>query len=319
MTVEAPAINMVVVPPISMTDAILTSSNVTEPAAAWPEWDIGDAPFSEFDQVSVTTPDIHLRFESLVNSNSTDPVADQPAPIGTGTGANWVNRGATNRWKMFDEGNSTQTEFADSIDVEITAGQVVNAVALLNVSAATAQVIVDDPTDGEVYNTTKNLISDSGINDWYAYYFTEIERLENVVFLDLPAYLDATVQVILAEDSATVKAGVLAVGSQKEIGLTLNGTSFGIKDFSTKEQDSFGNFVIVERAFSDRVNYAVRIQTNRVDAIRKLLVGLRVTPAIWIGSENFESTITYAYFRDWNVIFGDAVFSEVSIRTEGLT
>lgn len=309
MTVEAPAINMVVVPPISMTDAILTSSNVAENDNL--EWVISTA-YTAGDKVMVSTvePDIHRNFEAKINNTGNEPWLDD--------GTNWIDLGATNRWKMFDEGNSTQTENANSIEVEITPGQVVNSVALLNVSASTVQVIVTDPTDGEVYNTTKSLISDSGINDWYAYFFTEIERLEAVVFLDLPAYLDATIKVILSESSATVKAGVLVIGSQKQIGLTLNGTSFGIKDFSTKEQDTFGNFVIVERGFSDRVNYVVRLQTSRVDAVKKLLVDLRVTPAVWIGSETLESTITYAYFRDFNVVFGDAVFSECSIRTEGL-
>lgn len=284
-----------------------------------PEWVPGSYAEGEVFMVAVDTPDIHRNFESLVSSNTTNPVDDQPPPLGTGTGANWLDLGATNRWAMLDTVNGTQTTNAESIEIGITPGQIINAVAVLNVNAATVQVIVTDPTEGVVYDRTQNLISDSGINDWYAYFFTPIVRQTDAVFLDLPAFSAASTEVIITEPGGTAAVGVLAFGVQNNIGVSVFGVGLGITDYSIKETDEFGDFKITPRSFADIADYPIVIETSRVGAIKNLLSSLRTTPAIWIGSELHPATIVYGYYRDFDIVIAGPNVSECNIEVEGLT
>lgn len=283
-----------------------------------PEWVVGSYALGEVFMVAVDTPDIHRNFESLVGSNTTNPVDDQPPPLGTGTGANWLNLGATNRWAMLDTVNGTQTTNAESIEIGITPGQIINAIAVLNVNAATVQVIVTDPTESVVYDRTQQLISNSGINDWYAYFFTPIVRQTDVVFLDLPAFSAASIEVIVTEPGGTAAVGVLAFGVQNNIGISVFGVGLGITDYSIKETDAFGNFTIVPRSFADIADYPIVIETSRVGAIKNLLSSLRTTPAIWIGSELRPETIVYGYYRDFDIVISGPNKSECNIEVEGL-
>lgn len=313
---------MIVIPPLTITDAILTSSNV--PETDFQEWLVGDSyDFGEKVMVATGTPDVHRNYESLIvgigTNTGIDPTVDQlPAPTGTG-GANWLDLGATNTFAMFDEIVGTQTTNLTSVDVVLTPGEVINAVAVLNVSAATVQVIVDDPIDGVVFDRTVDLTSaPEGINDWYAYYFTAIETVTDIVFTDLPSFKDATIQVIATETGVTVAVGVLAIGAQVKVGTTNHGTGISIKDFSIKQTDSFGNFVILERAFSKRADYAVTVNTNRVAFVQNFLTSIRATPVVWVGNEDFGSTIIYGYYRDFDIVLSSPPISACNIVVEGL-
>ena len=301
---------MIVLPPFGVSDATLDSSNV--PETDNPEYN-PLAAYVAGNKVMVSTvePDIHRNYEALQNTTGDDPWLDD--------GTNWLDLGATNRWAMFDTLNGTQTINADIVDVEITPGQITNMIALLNVSAAQIQVIVTDPIEGVVYDRTVQMVSDSGINDWYAYFNTPIERQASLVLTDLPAYSQATVRVIATETGQDVKIGVLAVGIQNEIGTALHGTGTGIIDYSIKETDAFGNFTILKRNFSKRADYAIRMNTGRTAFVQNLLAGLRAVPAVWVGDENNGATVVYGYYRDFEIILADAVYSDASLQVEGLT
>jgi hypothetical protein len=303
---------MIVIPPITITDAILDSSNV--PEADFAEWVISTAYVAPNNvMVSVVEPDIHRNYEALQATTGDEPWLE-PTPA-----VNWLDLGATNRWAMFDNKNGSSTTNADSIDVSITPGELINSVSLLNISAATVQVIVTDPTEGEVYNRTIDLISPSGINDWYAYYFTPIERQTNALFLDLPAFSQATIQIIATETGADVSIGVLALGVQNVIGIANHGTSVGIIDYSVKSVDSFGNFVILPRAFSKRADYIVTMDTERTGFVQDFLASIRSQPVIWIGSDVLGSTIVYGYYRSFDILLSNFTSSDANISVEGLT
>lgn len=311
---------MIVVPPLNITDARLTSSNIPEPDTGEPTEYDEVTNYSVGAEVGVYTvqADIHRRYECLVANGPATTVVRPWEDDGT----TWLDTGPTNRWAMFDDGNSTQSIEANEIDVDIDPGEIINAVALINIVATEAQVVMTDPGpggEGVVYDKTVNLIDNSGIQDWHAYYFTPIERKTDLVLLDLPSYSAATIQVTLTATSSDVKIGSLVLGYQSEIGITDHGTSIGIKDYSRKETDSFGNFVVLKRSFSKRADYAVTVRTNRVAYIQNYLSRLRSLPAVWIGNESFGSTIIFGYYRDFDIILSSPQISDCNIVVEGLT
>lgn len=304
---------MYIIPPIEITDARLTSSNIPEPDTGdYTEFNIGTA-YVAGNKVTVSTvqPNIHRNYEAVQATTGDAPWLDD--------GTNWIDIGPTNRWAMFDDGNSTQSEYATTINVTLTPGISYNAVAFINVDASTIQVVVDDPVDGVVYDNTFSMVDDGGIQDWYAYFFTQIEFRTDLVISDLPVYLSSTIQAILTQTGGAARCGSMVVGFQSQLGITDYGTGIGIKDYSVKSVDAFGNFVITQRAFSKRADFAVTVNTDKVARVQNMLSTLRATPLVWIGNKDFGSTIIFGYYRDFDIILSSPLISQCNITVEGLT
>lgn len=297
---------MIVIRPHTVTDTTLDSSNVTE--NDYSAWSSGST-YNLNDMVIVTTPNVHMIYKSAQASNTNnDPTTDD--------GTWWTPQGATNRWKMFDDYVSSQTSNSTSIEVDITPNELFNALALFNVEADTVQVVVDDPTAGEVYNQTITMIDPPPQAGWYSWFFDDITQKSTVVFLDLPAYKSATITVTIS--ATTAKCGAMVLGKQLQIGKAQWGVGSGITDYSIKETDEFGNFIITERSFSDRNEFNCSIPTGQVSSIKKTLTTYRSTPLVWIGSEDYEAMISYGFMKDFDINFSNSVYSDVTITTEGL-
>lgn len=297
------------VAPIDVTDAVLTASNIAENDQ--PIWSAGT--YNTGDKVMKTTG-VHKIYEVVaVPSTTDDPEVGVLADPQT-----WIEISATNRWKMFDGIVGSQSENATSINIDLLPSEVVNSIALLNLSAATVDVTVTDPIDGVVYDETFNLTSYSGIDNWYDYYFTAIDREEDLVINDIPPYANATINIVINQPGGTAKVGVVATGKQFVIGDLLYGTGFGIIDYSRKETDAFGNSTIVKRAFSERSDFDIVIDTNRLDEVKKKLTAIRSTPVVWIGEDSFSASIIYGYYRDFSIVISNVSISNCSIEIEGL-
>jgi hypothetical protein len=147
--------DFIVVRPFEVTDSLLVSSNVTENDYA--EWDAGTG-YTLGQRVIVIgdgdSPETfyHNIYESVLAGTNTgnNPWDDPQWPDGAPT--NWLLVGKTNRWKMFDNANSSQTTNAESIEVNFTTLRRANAIACLNVDAEEIEVIVEDPAPINVTN-----------------------------------------------------------------------------------------------------------------------------------------------------------------------
>lgn len=306
---------MIIIRPVDIADAVLVSSDVPETDES--EWLVGTT-YALGDRVMVTSatePNVHSVYVSLQASNTgNEPWLDDLVnPVW------WARESATNRWAMFSDQISDQTEQADSIDVELLPGALVNSIALFNLEAASVRVRMNDPVDGDVYDETFSLVDDSGVNDWYAWYFEPITRQQTLAKLDLPPYVNATIFVTITDTGNTAACGLVTMGSQRVLGETDYGTGVGIVDYSRKDRDTFGNPVITQRNFTKRADYNVTMDTGYVATVENTLAELRTTPMTWIGSVNFPSTIIYGYYRDFDIVLGNVSTSQMTIDVEGLT
>lgn len=169
-----------------------------------------------------------------------------------------------------------------------------------------------------VFDNTKSMVSDSGIIDWYAYFFEPIVRITDYVELDMPPLANANINVQLAATDETVLCGTCVIGQQLNLGYTQYGVSVGIKDYSIKQQDAFGNYSILERAYSKRANMRVFVDNARVDYLQNTLASFRATPIVWVGAETFGSTQLYGFYRDFSVDIAYPTISICNIEIEGL-
>lgn len=302
---------MKIIRPVSILDANLLSSDV--PETDYTAWSSGTT-YALGDRAIYVTANTHWVIESLQAGNLNH------TPTGADTDTWWLVIGYTNRWKMFDGSIQSQTSKADSIAVELSsATERINSVALFNFSCSTAQVIVTDATDGVVYDETVSMVSDSGITNWYDYFFEPITRITDYVFSELPPYLGATIDVILSDAGATVTLGACVVGLSRNIGGTQYGVSVGIQDYSIKDQDAFGNYTILERAYNKRAVFNVLVANSMIDELQTILAGFRAVAAVYSGSNMYASTFVYGYYKDFNIVIAYREYSLLSIELEGLT
>jgi hypothetical protein len=302
---------MKIVRPISVLDANLTASNVAETDHA--AWDSGTT-YGLGDTRIYVVADTHWIVESLQAGNTGH------TPTGLDSDTWWLKTGNTNRWKMFDGVIQSQTSAADEIVVTLTSPTArVDSVALFNVDCATARVTVTDATDGVVYDETVSMVSPSGITDWYAYSFEPIVRLRDYVFTELPPYLGAAIEVTLSDAGGTVLCGACVIGLSRNIGSTQVGAQVGIQDYSIKQQDAFGNYSILERAYNKRAVFQIKVENTLIDELQTILAGYRATPVVYVGTDEYASTMIYGYYKDFSTVIEYQDVSILSIELEGLT
>ena len=301
-----------VIPPLTVTDSILTSSNV--PETDYTAWSSGTT-YNIGDRVRVVSANFHKVYESLRASNlNHDPVTDTSSP------PYWIEVSTTNRWKMFDSVNSTQTTNTDSIVVNLTPGRATTSVALLNVVGTSVRVKVTDTIEGVVYDNTVSLNNNGNINNWYNYFFDPIVRKKNVVLTDLPSYAAASIEITITFTGYTAKCGVCVLGNVNYIGEGIElGASVGITDYSRKEKNDFGDYILIQRSYSKRARFSMAVLNNQIDALQNLLVDLRTTPCVWIGDSNYESTIIYGFYKDFDIVISYHLVSDCNLEIEGLT
>lgn len=296
---------MKIIVPQAVTSSTLTSSNVAEDDA--PAWSAGT--YYLGDQRIYN----HRVWEVIATST-----ADQPDVGAAANPPTWLDAGADNRYKMFDNIISTQTENDDTIEVSINPGTIVNAVALFGLLGNSVTVVVDDPIDGIVYNETKNLQDNTLITNWYAYFFDAILARDSIIFDDLPTYGTASIDVTIDAGTGTAKCGELVIGQQRTLGVSNFGTGVSIIDYSIKSTDAFGNVIIVPRAYSKRADYDVTVETAQVSAVQKSLADIRTTPTVFIGDSNRPETIVYGYYKQFQIVLSTPSISSCSLEVEGL-
>jgi len=310
---------MIIIRPIAITDAILTSSNVPETDGTAGEWSVA-VPYTKGDTVRVTTPEVHKVYEALEDVTGGDSPEDDVLNLVP----KWLEIGATNRWAAFDDKVGSETKQAESITCELTPGVIVDSIAFLNLGAVTIRLVSTDPIEGVVYDKTVDLVSTviagySGIYDWYSYFFSSDYLITDVVKLDLPPYLNAVLSITVSSVGDIASVGEVVIGVQANIGNTQYSPSIGIHDYSIKEQDQFGIWSIVERSFSKKMSCDLAINTASIANVQNLLASYRTTALVWVGSVDYPSLIVYGFYKDFSILISYPAYAIMNLEIEGLT
>jgi hypothetical protein len=298
---------MKIIRPYAIVDTTLTACNV-------PETDYATynpaTPYAVGTMVIVVGANVHKIYESLQAANTGHDPAISPSW--------WLDRGATNRWKMFDTLVSSQTESTGDMTFSLRITDCVNSIALLNVSAASVRVVATDAVEGVIFDRTVNMSSSLGIVDWWSWFFESPEWDADAVITDLPMYANMTLSVTLANIGGVARCGACIVGMSKDLGDTQYGASVGIQDYSVKARDTWGNYSILERAYSKRASFTINANNNTIDRLQSILAGYRSVPILYIGAEEFGSTFILGFYKDFSVTIAYCSFSVCTIEIEGL-
>lgn len=305
--------------PTAVTDAMLTSSTVAE--TDYTAWNAATN-YTVGDRVMRAVSGVHHNYENLIGGVN----ATLPELATTGATPRWLDLGPTNRWAMFDRKVGTATSASDSMTIVLAPGRF-NSLALLQIDAST--VTVDLTVDAvSVYSASMDLTAGNLVGDWYQYFYEPVYQQDALVItdlvdaalLDIPAYSEGVLTVTLERTGGTVSCGVLVVGLYADLGRTEYSPTIGIIDYSRKEADTYGNYDILQRAYSKRMNASTLIEKAAVDNTARLLAQYRSTLLVFVGAGNlYTSMIIYGFYKDWEISIDTFTHSCLSLQVEGMT
>ncbi|MFC6415957.1 hypothetical protein ACFP9X_24560, partial [Massilia varians] len=158
------------------------------------------------------------------------------------------------------------------------------------------------------------------ITSVYDWFFEDYEQLTDAVLTDLPQHFMSGELTFELTGTSGVEIGVLQVGQVIELGQTKWGASVGIADFSKKERDIFGNYDVLERAWSKTSSFQVVTAASDFNKIYRRLAAIRATPCIYIGHDQvgFEPMFAYGFYKDFGITVDYHHSHLLNIEIEGL-
>jgi hypothetical protein len=235
----------------------------------------------------------------------------------------WIEVGPTNRWAAFDTSVSTQTAQSTNITYTLEPGIAVNTLAILNLTDAyEINLTLTSPSAGSpgiVFTDTIDLGLTGPFSDWYNWFFGGKQRPTQYITTTLPVYVDGILEIEIT-GGTDLAVGVIAIGQQQRFGRGIRlGARVGIQDYSRKETSEFGETLLVQRAFAKRANFDLFIDKAEVDTLQNYLSSLRATPALWIGSNEFESTTVFGFYKNFDILLSYPEHADCELEIEGLT
>ena len=295
---------MKLIKPVTFSETQLISSTATETYSAWAS---GTA-YAIGNRVTY----LYRVYESVTNGNNNNQPNLYPE--------HWLNYSPDNKHAMFDTQVSTQTTKAGSLVTVLQPGIAFNSLAFLNLSGTSLHVVVQrDIGQSEVYNNTINL-DDTIVIDWYSYFFEPYDFKTEVILTDIPPYVAGVVTTTLTTTSGNVAIGALIPGTLYNLGGTQYGAKVGIRDYSVKQTDAYGNTTFVQRAYSKQMEATIYMDAGALNFNYKLLADQRAVPSVWIGSDasSLKPLVVFGYYRDFSITIQYPTYSLCTLSIEGL-
>lgn len=282
---------MFVIEPITFDDFYYTNLAAND----HPVWDSG-ATYSLGARVSYG----RINYQSVQGSNTNNA----PPPWDGGDLSWWVPISYINRWRAFDRSLGEATTNADSIQYSITLPLTINAVALFGISADNMVVQVLDSDGAVIFSRIIQLTTSEEVYDAWTYFFNEIDYLEQIVVTALPAFSGSRLVLNINAPGGTARVSEIFIGTSTRVGVTTVGTQIGIRDYSIKERDEFGNQRVVERGYTSVTTFNFAFPTEEATRIKKLMARLRNKAAVYFSEEtdpDLHGTLTPGFYKDFNI------------------
>ena len=298
---------MDVIRPKTMTDSILISSNVPELDQA--QWNVG-VTYSIGAMVMVVTGGEHRIYESLQSANTGHTPKTSPTW--------WLDRGATNRWMMFDSAVSTQTVVTGNLVFTLAPGNI-TSIGLINMDGASVSLSMVDGTGAVVYSNHIELRLYNA-DSLHEYFFKPIEYKRFLVLNDLPNYYEGKLTVTITPGvDGLAKCGLCVVGQAFHIGDLQYGSGGGSTDYSTVTTDVFGVSTATARVSASKLTGQVLVEPVYVDSVNRFMNQLSGIMCLYSGSDVFESSVIFGFRKDFTFAYTDVSHSIFNIEVQGIT
>lgn len=307
-----------VIAPNKVTEAVMLSNSVAEPAAGETVW---NASTNYTAGTYVIRTQTHKKYKALVGGvDSTPP---ENALIATSTvPAKWLEVGSTNRWAAFDSTIGSQTiDASGTLTIELLA-EAVEGIALLELKGQRVRITMYETTavGAQVVFQSDDLLDGSIIDSVYSWLFTDYIQRRNYLRLDLPAgYWKARLKIeIFGSSGAGV--GAIVIGKSIRLGCPQFGAGVGIINFGKVASDDFGNRQWLEGTYARRITLPIMSKPQELSRLDRQLSALRSTPAVYIGCTHpdYEALICFGVYKDLYITTQDFSRIALNLEIEGL-
>ena len=299
---------MLVIPPITITDAILTSSTAAEPGPGETAWNAATS-YAKGDRVYLASN--HTRYERLIaGTTATSPASDT---------TNWFELGPTNRWACLDLDRNTGTTVSSPLTIVLTPGQRFDSVAFVGMSAEAVSVTLT-VSGSTVYSYSANL-STRVVANWYDYYLSAFGTKTELLLTDLPPFSNGVLTVSLTSTTGTVSLGGLVIGKSEYLGETHYKPVSVALNFSTVTRDTFGNATLVRRRSVPKTTQVLYSNKQLVDKLLAIREALNAEPAIWSGLDDadhayFGALLILGFYRQFSISLDYPDYAVVTLELE---
>ena len=183
--------------PVEITDAVLDSSTVAEPAAGETAW-VSAGTYAVGDQrIRATT---HRIYSCILAHTGITTLPEDDL-------TRWKDIGPDLRWAMFDGTVSTDTTATATLTVVLSPG-FFNAIALYKLTGSHITVTVkDEPGGTTIYTYDDDLYEP--FPDWYEWLFAPYRDRDRLILRDIVPYMDAELTItVTAAPAAAVGIGM---------------------------------------------------------------------------------------------------------------
>lgn len=225
--------------PLAITDAMLTSCTIAEPAAGETAWVSGGTYAIGDVHIRATT---HMRYKSITAHTGVTTLPEND-PI------NWYPDGPTLRWAALDLTESTVSSGVTSIQYVFSLG-FFSSVAVMGVRGAGLTVTVSSDIAGGVYHTHTADLTGPFLDEWDWFWGPERWATKHIIDGVLP-YPDAVLTVtVSAGTGSPVSIGSILIGAMVPLIIgDWGGTQYGAQatpvDFSWVDVKKDGTWKVV--------------------------------------------------------------------------
>lgn len=283
--------------PNDITDAMLVSSTIAEPALDEPLYSAA-VTYAEFAQVSVISANSHLVYESLISGNLnnnpilTDKVAMPDNP-------KWILKGYTNRFRMFDWNQGTPSTGISPMTVTIRPGKRISAIMLEGLKASTVDITVTNGGVGDpVFTLDGYLLNREAVNP-YDYFFAEFDYTNIVVTFEIPPVPDPVITMILTDPSEIIEIGRFATGTDTYLGTVKWNPVSDMDNYSVIEWNQFGKAKLEPKTSIPKQDLQVVVDASRIDVVRRFRDKANAKAVCWSALDDKEY-----YYTETLVLMG---------------
>jgi hypothetical protein len=254
-----------------------------------------------------------VQHEGVVYAAVQDMDSTSPAP-GEATDPleeYWFRWGVTNPNKPFDGLISSQAIGPPTTTYVLAITEYTGGVALIGMGNVTSfSISMNDSAGTLVYTNTVDLLDT----------VTGLYKTDEIL-LDLPLYSVSEITINLY---ATVEVLISAIilGRVHELGYSKYGGSTSIIDYSIKKTDTFGNFIVNQKAFSRRLEADLLANSSKFKEYYNLLTEIRSSPVVWITTDRDKYSnilIAYGFYRDFEIKVINCSTININLSIEGLS
>lgn len=312
---------MNVIPPLTITPAMLTASSVVEVA---PAAYAGGAAYALNDTSSVAgAAGLISVYKSLQNANTGHSPASSPTwwvhigdtyqvyaggstyaqfdmvidptehwvykSLTAGNVGNalsdvtkWQKIGRTNRYAMFDLYRDTATVVPGSMTFTLTPGGRIDSISLLGM-VANSVTITETNSGATVFSYTQDL-NTREVANWYEYLVRPFSTQPSLIRFDVPPYTTGVITVTLTATSGNVELGDCVIGLQEYIGDIQYEAESDALNFSTVNREFDGTTSeMIPRRNVPKTIQQIMIPKSLVNRARNLRTALGGKVAVWAG------------------------------------